>query len=313
MPPMSVTCCCDSISEMTGVVALGRELRASWLSAQAADVAGELDDRRSACRGRCRRTAGRSRARARIASTMPSTPRTPKPPGHEQPVDAARGSSPRRVLVGEVGRSTATAMSTPTSFAMPPWISASWTDLVGCRAVGVLADDGDPDALVRVRGSRSTMLAPGGEVGRLASRAEAAGSTFSSKPCSWKRERDLVDRLHVRALDHAAEVHVAEERDLALDVGGERALGAADQDVGLDSDLHQLAHRVLRRLGLELARGGDVRHQREVDEDRVLAADLLAELADRLEERQRLDVADGAADLDDHDVVSRARCGGWRS
>ena len=100
-----------------------------------------------------------------------------------------------------------------------------------------------------------------------------------------------------------AELHVAEERDLALDVVGERALGAADQDVGLDSDLHQLAHGVLRRLRLHLARGRDVRHEREVNEERVLAADLVAELADRLEERQRFDVADRAADLDDDDVV----------
>ena len=116
-------------------------------------------------------------------------------------------------------------------------------------------------------------------------------------------ERDLVDGRDVAALDDRAELDVAEQRDLALDVLGERALGAADEDVGLNSDLHQLANRVLRRLGLDLARRGDVRHEREVDEDRVLASDLVSELADRLEERQRLDVADRAADLDDHDVV----------
>ena len=40
-----------------------------------------------------------------------------------------------------------------------------------------------------------------------------------------------------------------------------------------------------------------------MDDERVAAADVLPELADRLEERQRLDVADGAADLDDDDVV----------
>ena len=34
----------------------------------------------------------------------------------------------------------------------------------------------------------------------------------------------------------------------------------------------------------------------------VVAADVLAELPDRLEEREDLDVADGAADLGDHDV-----------
>jgi hypothetical protein len=45
----------------------------------------------------------------------------------------------------------------------------------------------------------------------------------------------------------------------------------------------------------------------------VVAADLVADLADRLQERQRLDVADRAADLgdDDVDVVGRpcAGCG----
>ncbi len=102
------------------------------------------------------------------------------------------------------------------------------------------------------------------------------------------------------------EVDVAEERDLALDVGGERLLAAAHEDVGLDPDLHELAHRVLRRLGLELAGRGDVGHQGEVHEQRVVAAHFLAELADGLEERQRLDVADGAADLgDDHIVPGR--------
>ena len=80
------------------------------------------------------------------------------------------------------------------------------------------------------------------------------------------------------------------------------AIGAADQDVGLDSDRQQLLDRVLGRLGLELVGGGDVGHERDVDVDRVAAADVQAELADRLEKRERLDVADGAADLDDHDV-----------
>ena len=82
----------------------------------------------------------------------------------------------------------------------------------------------------------------------------------------------------------------------------EDAIGAAQQDVGLDADRPQVAHAVLRRLGLQLAGGADVRHQRQVDVERVLAADVLAELADRLEERQALDVADRAADLDEHDV-----------
>ena len=39
-----------------------------------------------------------------------------------------------------------------------------------------------------------------------------------------------------------------------------------------------------------------------MDVDRVMARQLVAELADRLEERQALDVADRAADLDQHEV-----------
>ena len=60
--------------------------------------------------------------------------------------------------------------------------------------------------------------------------------------------------------------------------------------------------RVLRRLGLLLARRADERHQGDVDVADVLAADIEAELPDGLEEREDLDVADRAADLGDDDV-----------
>ena len=48
--------------------------------------------------------------------------------------------------------------------------------------------------------------------------------------------------------------------------------------------------------------GREVGHQRDVQEEDVVAADVVAHLAGGLEERQRLDVADGAADLGDDDV-----------
>jgi hypothetical protein len=47
---------------------------------------------------------------------------------------------------------------------------------------------------------------------------------------------------------------------------------------------------------------GDVRHQRQVHVTGVVAPFLQPHLADRLEEGQRLDVADGAADFDDRHV-----------
>src|SRR5437773_150621 len=70
----------------------------------------------------------------------------------------------------------------------------------------------------------------------------------------------------------------------------------------LDADLAQLLDRMLRRLGLDLARRGDVGHQRQVDVADVVAPELEADLPDRLEERQRLDVAHRTADLDNRYV-----------
>ena len=123
-------------------------------------------------------------------------------------------------------------------------------------------------------------------------------------------QRHLVDRRDVLGRDDRLDRHVAEERDLLLHVVGQRPLGAAEQDVRLDPDREQLLDGVLRRLRLQLVRGADVRHERQVDVDGVAAAGLLAELADRLEERQRLDVADRAADLDqDHVGLGARPCG----
>ena len=80
-----------------------------------------------------------------------------------------------------------------------------------------------------------------------------------------------------------------------------------DEDVGLNTDLPQLADAVLRRLRLRFAGRLEVRHQRQVDEQAVLLADVERNLADRFEERQALDVADGAAELGDDDVDVAAR------
>ena len=87
----------------------------------------------------------------------------------------------------------------------------------------------------------------------------------------------------------------------------ERAVRAQHEDVGLDADAPQLVDRVLGGLGLQLAHRVEVRHERHVDEADVLAADVVAQLADGLEERQRLDVAHRSADLDDDDLGVRAR------
>ena len=104
------------------------------------------------------------------------------------------------------------------------------------------------------------------------------------------------------ALTTASGVDVAQVRDLDLEVVGQRLLAAADDEVGLDATAAQLGDRVLRRLRLLLAGRPDEGHERDVQVADVVAAGFLAELPDRLEEREDLDVADRAADLGDDDV-----------
>ena len=114
--------------------------------------------------------------------------------------------------------------------------------------------------------------------------------------------RHVIDRTRVVRLDHRTFPHVAEERELAPLVARNLAVRAAEQDVRLDADRTQFLDRMLGRLGLELARGRDEGQKREMDVDDMAAGQVVAKLADRLEERQALDVADRAADLDQHEV-----------
>ena len=149
--------------------------------------------------------------------------------------------------------------------------------------------------------SASTRLVPGRQIGgpRLDLELAAHDVVYAFLV---QHARDLVDRIGVQRRNHRLGRHVGEQRDLAPVAVGQRPVGAAQHDVGLDTDLAQLLDRVLRRLGLHLAGGGDEWHQRQMDVADVVAAERDAHLPDRFEERQRFDVADGAADFDDRDV-----------
>jgi hypothetical protein len=111
-----------------------------------------------------------------------------------------------------------------------------------------------------------------------------------------------VDVRNVGAADDGAAIDVGEERDLLADVVGELLRRAAHDDIRVDTDAAELVDRVLGGLRLQLTRRVDEGHEGHVQIDHVLVPDLAAELADRLEERQRLDVADRPADLGDDDV-----------
>ena len=172
--------------------------------------------------------------------------------------------------------------------------------LVRVQQFHVLADHGDGDFTLGVELGIDHPV-PFGQVGLPALQAEALDDDVV-QALGMQHRRDAVDGVDVFQGDHRALLDVGEERDLAPRGDVDRVVGTADQHVRLQADGAQLLDRVLGRLGLGLAGGGDVRDQGQVHQHRALGADLDAQLADRLEERLRLDVADGATDLHQGDV-----------
>ena len=143
---------------------------------------------------------------------------------------------------------------------------------------------------------------PFGDVDRMGRLVDAErAADVGVEPLLVQDERDLVDARRVDRRHDGVDGHVALQGDLALQALGDGLVAAADDHVGLDTPAPQLGDRVLGRLRLLLPRH-QIRHQGEVDVAHVVPADVTAELADRLNEGDDLDVADGPADLDDHDV-----------
>ncbi len=166
----------------------------------------------------------------------------------------------------------------------------------------VLADEGDLEARLG-RLDPLDQRAPAGEIGgRLGVAQPELANDESPEPGRLEQERHLVDRVRGLGRDDCLGRDVGEQGDLLADLVADRTVRAEHDHVGLDADAAQLLDRVLGRLGLELAGGGQLGQQRHVHIQHVRPADVLAHLADRLEERQALDVADRAADLDDHHV-----------
>ena len=71
-------------------------------------------------------------------------------------------------------------------------------------------------------------------------------------------ERHLIDRRYVHALYDRLGGDIAEESDLAQDIGAQGMLRTQDKYIGLNTDLLELLDRVLCWLGLHLACGSDI-------------------------------------------------------
>ncbi|MND60290.1 hypothetical protein D3C80_515140 [compost metagenome] len=168
--------------------------------------------------------------------------------------------------------------------------------LVGVQQLHVLADHGDGDFVLRVELGVDHGF-PLGQIGTAALQAETLDDEIV-QALGVQDARDLVDGIGVFQRDYRTFFDIGELRDLATRRHIDRVVGAADQHVWLQADGTQFLHRVLGRLGLGFAGSGDVRHQCQVHQHRALGADFETQLADRLEERLRLDVTHGATDFD---------------
>ena len=155
--------------------------------------------------------------------------------GREQPLDAL-GLDPHDLDVGAV-------------------VEAGVLEALDDRQVGigqfdVLADQAD--AHRRGRGfDLGDELLPVGEVGLALDAQHVAHEVVEALVV--EDQRQFVDVLGVGGVDDRSLLDVAQARDLALEVVGQRRLAAAHDDIGLDAAAAQLGHRVLRRLGLLLA------------------------------------------------------------
>ena len=216
------------------------------------------------CRPRQMPSVGTRFSRAqRSAPSLPSMPADAEPAGHQHGVDALEREP------GTLGR-LAVVGGDPADDDLGVVVEAAGAQRLGHRQVGVgqvdvLADERDLDAVGRLVHAVQQVV-PALPVDVPERQAEPLHDV-GVEPLGVQHARDVVDARRVLGGDHALDVDVAHERDLALRGLGDLAVGAQHDRVRLDADAAQRGDGVLRRLRLELARRADVRHQRDVQEE----------------------------------------------
>ena len=148
---------------------------------------------------------------------------------------------------------------------------------IGVLEDRVLAHDSDRNLAIGM-GDAVRNLPPHVELRRRCAVDAEGCQHLAVEPFLVVRQRHIVDVGHIERLYHGTFAHVTEQRNLGALALGHRFLGAAKQDIGLDADRAQLLDRVLRRLGLKLARGLHPGQQGQVDEDHVPARQLVADM-----------------------------------
>src|SRR6185369_12294292 len=164
----------------------------------------------------------------------------------------------------------------------------------------VLADDADGHSRIGAF-DRLNQLGPAPQIAFGSLKPELLDDHVV-EPLAGKHQWHFINRFDVLRGDHLFLANVAEQRDLRLHILRQRAIATAKQNVRLNTDFAQLLHRVLSWLRLQLTRSRDEWNERQMNKQRVLAANFVAELANAFEERQRFDIADRAAYFHDCDV-----------
>ena len=88
-----------------------------------------------------------------------------------------------------------------------------------------------------------------------------------------------------RQLCESVRLECPEHFNFGFDVFGKKPVGAAQENVGLNTDAAQFLDAVLGWLGFHFAGGADVRYQGQMDIQGVFLADVGPELSDGLLKR----------------------------
>ncbi len=215
---MSVTFFCSGSRSMTGCGVAGSN---SLELAPSRPHTCRANSITAHCRPRQMPRNGTRFSRAnRTAATLPSTPRTPNPPGIRMPSTSGRALLRSPIRRGRPRRPTRSGRRR--RGANPPCFKRLHHGQVGVAQVHVLPDDRDRAPARSPASIRSTSASHSVRSGSASIRRWRASS--ASRPSLCSDERDLVDRRRVDRADHAADRHVAEQRDLLLEVAADRAV-----------------------------------------------------------------------------------------
>ena len=123
-----------------------------------------------------------------------------------------------------------------------------------------------------------------------------------AKASFFEHERYFIEGTGVEIFNDVLLGDITEQAYLAPDAAVDGVIAAANDDIGLYTDALKLLDRMLGGLCLELSRCGKIRDKRYMNEAALMHCKLSLELADGFKEGLGLDIADGAADFNYHDL-----------